>query len=138
MNSFYDRLRVTELEVEEGAKSVARISLTWTGNGEFVGQSDSTDGPERAAADAAAQALELALGSKVAIAVRGIEVIERFDALVALIDFDSEIEKRKHTLVGSCLIRDDDTGRAAALAVLDATNQLIGTNLVYLQFRAQG
>ena len=76
----------------------------------------------------------MAVSNDISIELLGVERLETFDAVSVLVSFESLQEKRQYKLIGSCLIT-EGAAKAAALSVLDATNQLLGSNLRFLKHR---
>lgn len=139
MHHFYDRVRLREFSIDsDPARCTARVALSWNSDRQYVGEFTHPDGSHagqlQCAAMAAGRALESALDGQATVTIVGTALLQQFDAVVTRLRFDSRVENRTHELIGSCLIR-DTAPRTAALTVLDATNQLLGTNLQYLRFR---
>ncbi|MFQ5550039.1 MAG: hypothetical protein ACE5FJ_02230 [Gemmatimonadales bacterium] len=108
----------------------ARVVLTWQGN-MFVGQAQATDSPTgqlRCAADAAVAALMEAVSDRISIDLLGVKSIKAFDAMVIVVSLTAREEGGVQRLVGSCIVQ-ANPANGAALAVLNATNRVIG-NLI--------
>lgn len=109
----------------------AKVVLTWSDGREFVGQSDgitSVAGELRCSAVAAAHALERAVEPKLGFELLGVKAVRAFDATVVIVSLSARAEGGASRLVGSYLT-ETDPPRGAALAVLNATNRLLGNFL---------
>jgi len=101
--------------------------VAWRSGPNFIGTAEGTDSPQgqlRCAAEAAAHALEQATDSQVVLQVLAVKAIEPFDTIIVIISLEiAHVVKR---LVGSCLVK-EQMALGAVLAVLSATNRLLGT-----------
>lgn len=79
----------------------------------------------RCAAQAAVLALESAIGRRVTFELLGVKSLRAFDANVIIVSLTTHGEGPARRIVGSYLA-EDDLERGAALAVLHATNRLLG------------
>src|SRR2546422_1053382 len=77
------------------------------------------------AAAAAVQALEQAVQTKVAFELLGVKAVRAFDATVVIVSLSAREPESASRLVGSYLT-ESDPPRGAALAVLNATNRILG------------
>jgi len=77
----------------------------------------------RAVARATADALSEALGAEVR--VRGVQLLQAFAQTVVVVSMVATQGERSQALLGIC-DGTDDLARAAALAVLNATNRFLG------------
>ena len=106
-----------------------RVTLEWNGEtklGEATGESGELV-EERTAAAASLNALEAVVGESLGIKLVGVKHVRAFDEelmVVALYRPGPPAQR----LVGSVRI-DKDPGRAAAVAVLDGLNRILGTHL---------
>ncbi len=106
----------------------ARVVLSWTDGRHFVGEAEgviSQAGELRCAAQAAVRALERAAQPDLAFEVLGVKAVRAFDATVVIVSLSARSTDTVSRLVGSNLTQ-GDPGRGAALAVLNATNRLLG------------
>ncbi len=97
----------------------------------FEGQSDgvmSQTGELRCCAVAAVQALERVVDTKLSFELLGVKAVRAFDATVVIVSLSARTPDEATRLVGSCLT-ESDPPRGAALAVLNATNRLLGNYL---------
>ena len=125
-----ERLRFQDFTFERlpTGKCRARVVLTWADGREFVGDSEevvSQAGELRCSAGAVAQALGRATRPQLGFEVLGVKAVRAFDATVVIVSLSARWGTGTSRLVGSC-ITDKDPPRAAALAVLSATNRILG------------
>ena len=106
---------------------MAEVQLEWVdgikARGAASGQSSATV-DLRVAAEAALRALEQFAGGELAFELIGVKAIRAFDANVVIVS----VANRKagpQRLLGSCLVEGDPV-RGAAVAVLSATNRVMG------------
>lgn len=102
--------------------------MGWGDGESYTGRAEGPDtlqGQLRCAAEATSRALEAAAGDRIALEVLAVKAIEGFDTIIVVVSLSSRVEDRAERLVGSCLIKGDPT-RGAVLAVLSATNRLLG------------
>ena len=127
-----ERLRFQEFGFQRLAngRCRAKVVLTWSDGRRFEGSSDgvsSQTGELRCCAVAAVNALEQAVQPRVTFELLGVKAIRAFDATVVIVSLSARAEEVTR-LVGSCLT-EVDPPRGAALAVLNATNRLLGNYL---------
>jgi hypothetical protein len=106
----------------------ARVQLSWTDGREFVGESEgvtSQAGELRCSAEAAVRALEQAVNPDVVLELLGVKAVRAFDATVVIVSLSVRSEGNVWRMVGSYLT-ETDPPRGAALAVLNATNRVLG------------
>ncbi|HEX8243002.1 MAG TPA: hypothetical protein VF541_05895 [Longimicrobium sp.] len=124
------RVRFVSVSVETPriGRVAARAELEWAGR-THVGQheGESTFAAElRAAALATLAALDEVMGGRVQFRLVGIKPVRAFDADVVVALVRSEADGK--SLIGAALAPDDPY-RAAAVAVLNATNRILGNYL---------
>ena len=124
------RIRLEKFEIERLSKArcAGRVVLAGETAEEFVGNAEGPSSPQgklRCAAEATARALERAAQDRVKLEVHGVKAIETFDTVIVVVRLWSEVGDLAERLVGSCLIKQHPT-RGAVLAVLNATNRLLG------------
>jgi hypothetical protein len=93
-----------------------------------VGEADgviSQAGELRCSADAAVRALERVVQPKLGFEVLGVKAVRAFDATVVIVSLSARTDTSVSRLVGSYLA-ETDLPRGAALAVLNATNRMLG------------
>ena len=104
-----------------------RVTLEWNRQrfaGEATGEA-SVAGEMRASASATISALQQVLGEEVSFALIGVKELRVFDHDLIAVLLRSPRFADRH-LIGTSVIT-DDRRRAAALAVLNATNRAVGT-----------
>jgi len=109
----------------------ARVTVAWHPGDEFVGTAEGEDSPLgqlRLAAEATARALEAAAQGQIGLAVLTVKTVETLETVLVIVSLSSRLDNRAERLVGSCLIK-ENPARGAALAVLSATNRLLGIYL---------
>ncbi|HWC75099.1 MAG TPA: hypothetical protein VG454_14285 [Gemmatimonadales bacterium] len=127
-----ERLRFQEFGFQRLAngRCRAKVVLTWSDGRRFEGSSDgvsSQTGELRCCAVAAVNALEQAVQPRLTFELLGVKTIRAFDATVVIVSLSARAQETIR-LVGSCLT-ETDPPRGAALAVLNATNRLLGNYL---------
>lgn len=128
-----ERLRFAEFEMSltEGKRSAARVTLermpgeTFEGTAEGLG---SRAGAMRCAAQAATAALQQSLDDRIKFQLLGVKAVRAFDSTVVIVSLSCHNDRPAMRLVGSCL-GGEDVNRCAALAVLNATNRLVGSTV---------
>jgi hypothetical protein len=108
----------------------AKVGLTWRDSEAFTGESEglcSQAGELRCAAQACVNALCQAVQGESTFELLGVKAVRAFDATVVIVSLATTAEGDQR-VVGSVLT-EDDPGRAAALAVLNATNRILGNRL---------
>lgn len=125
-----ERLRFVDFELRrlQNGRCRARVVLEWDAEEQFIGSAEelgSQAGELRCAAQAALAAIERAMEAQVNFALLGVKAVRAFDATVVIVSLTSREQERTSRLVGSC-ITDDLSARGAALAVLNATNRVLG------------
>ncbi|HUL49347.1 MAG TPA: hypothetical protein VLT79_04945 [Gemmatimonadales bacterium] len=128
-----ERLRFQDFSFERLASGHcrARVVLSWSDGRQFIGESEGVNsqaGELRCSANAAVRALERASQPKVAFEVLGVKAVRAFDALVIIVSLSARASETVSRLVGSYLT-EQDAPRGAALAVLNATNRILGNYL---------
>lgn len=106
----------------------ARVQLSWVDGREFSGESEgvtSHAGELRCSAEAAVRALEQAISPGVRLELLGVKAVRAFDATVVIVSLSVSSEGNTWRMVGSYLT-ESDPPRGAALAVLNATNRVLG------------
>lgn len=125
-----DRVRFKEFALERLADSRcrARVVLTYTADEAWVGEGEglaSQSGELRTAADACVMALGKAIDGKATLELLGVKAVKAFDNNVVIVSMAYTEGGRSQRLVG-CYLADTDSARGAALAVLNATNRILG------------
>jgi len=127
------RLRFEEFGFQRlpNGRCRAKVVLTWSDGRRFEGASDgvtSQTGELRCSAVAAVQALVRVVEPNMMFDLLGVKAVRAFDATVVIVSLSARGKDEATRLVGSCLT-ENDPPRGAALAVLNATNRLLGNYL---------
>ena len=128
---YTDRLRFTDFTLERLAsgRCRARVVLSWEDDQPHIGEAEglmSEAGELRCAAEACVTALGRAVEGVFRFELLGVKAVRAFDANVVIVSLAVPSEERPHRLVGCFLTQDADPTRGAALAVLNATNRILG------------
>ncbi|MEO8633891.1 MAG: hypothetical protein ABI587_01310 [Gemmatimonadales bacterium] len=126
-----DRLRFTEFSLDRLAngRCRSRVVLTWQDADEFTGEAEglgSQAGELRCAAEACVIALTKAVKGEIKFELLGVKSVRAFDSNVVIASLAVAGEEQTQRLVGCFLTPDVDPVRGAALAVLHATNRILG------------
>jgi len=129
----HERLRFAEFVLDRlsNGRCRARVGLTWRGSEQFAGQCEglaSQAGELRCAAEACVNALGQAVAGGIGFELLGVKAVRAFDATVVIVSLATHGEQGAQRVVGSYLT-ESDPARGAALAVLNATNRLLGNRL---------
>jgi hypothetical protein len=132
-NPLSERLRFAEFVLDRlpNGRCRARVGLTWKDSEQFSGENEglgSQAGELRCAAEACVQALSQAVQGEMSFELLGVKAVRAFDATVVIVSLAVQAEGRGHRVVGSYLT-ETDAPRGAALAVLNATNRILGNRL---------
>jgi hypothetical protein len=109
--------------------------LSWSEENSVTGVAEGVSSPMgllRCAAEAAARALELAVDRRVILDLQGVTTIKAFDAVIVVVSLASRLSDHEQRVVGSA-VANGKAAHAAVRAVLNATNRLLGDNLIYLR-----
>ena len=125
-----DRLRFSSFKLDRlpNGRCRSHVVLTWVDDVEYVGDSEglsSQAGELRCAAQATVECLIKAVGDSVKFELFGVKAVRAFDSTVVIVSMSVSGETGAHRLVGCCLT-EIDASRGAALAVLNATNRVLG------------
>ncbi|HKI95697.1 MAG TPA: hypothetical protein VJ992_10450 [Gemmatimonadales bacterium] len=125
-----ERLRFVDFDFDRLAngRCRARVTLEWSPGEPMVGDAEglgSDAGALRCAAEATLDAIEHAVDGRVEFELLGVKAVRAFDAMVLIVSLSSRTAGEHHRLVGSYLA-EEDSPRGAAIAVLNATNRLLG------------
>ncbi len=128
-----ERLRLCEFRFERlpDARCQAKVVLERKDGTRYEGQADgmaSQAGELRCAAEATSRSLQRVVGDRLAFELLGVKAVKAFDASVVIVSLSSREQGPPTRLVGSCLV-DEDLPKGAALAVLNATNRLLGNTI---------
>jgi hypothetical protein len=107
-------------------RCVVQVELEYDGK-RFVGRTEGQSSPIgdlRLGAEAAMQAVESFAAGGLGLELMGVKLVRAFDANVVIVSV-TQRAARGTRLVG-CYLADRDAVRGAALAVLNATNRVLG------------
>jgi hypothetical protein len=110
-------------------RCVVQVELEYAGE-RFVGKCEGPSSPIgdlRLGAEAAMQAVESFSQNGLGLELMGVKLVRAFDANVVIVSC-TQRSARATRLVG-CYLADSDAVRGAALAVLNATNRVLGNYL---------
>lgn len=105
-----------------------RVGLEWTEQRTFEAEAEGTqtrEGVTRAAAGAALEAAQQATDGRLELELMGAKAIRVFDSWVVIVSARGSSSDSEYHLIGSYACPDDQTGRGAAIAALDATNRIL-------------
>ncbi len=130
MADTHPRLRFAEFRIERlpSGRCSAAVVLTGPGGARYEGEAQglaSQAGELRCAAQACISALTQSVEGELSFECLGVKAIRAFDATVVIVSLATRGEGIPKRVVGSVLTEEEPT-RAAALAVLNATNRLLG------------
>lgn len=129
-----ERLRFAEFEYECAPDGccVASIVLEWEAGERFRGWAEGTQTPQgelRCGASAAVAAAEKAGGGAIEFTLAGVKAVRAFDSWVIIVAIRGKAEDQDYQLIGSYATPGDQSARAAAMSVLDATNRVLVKHL---------
>jgi hypothetical protein len=129
LNPRRERLRFSDFSFTrtQSGQCSAEVTLEWDGVmyvGRSIGQS-SPLGDFRVAAEATLRALEDFAKEEMHFELLGVRHVRAFDANLLIVSVSSREDADQTRLVGCCLA-ETDTRRGAAIAVLNATNRVLG------------
>lgn len=129
-----ERLRFVEFDFRRlpSGGCQARVVLEWMPEQQFVGLAEgiaSATGSLRCAAQAAVRAIEQSINGRMTFDLLGVKALRAFDSTVIIVSLSTHLGAEPRRIVGSYLT-EDGRERGAALAVLNATNRLLGNLFV--------
>ncbi len=132
LNPRRERLRFADFSFTRtpSGQCSAEVSLEWDSViyvGRAIGQS-SPLGDFRVAAEAALRALEDFAKDAMHFELLGVKHVRAFDANLLIVSVAVREDSQLTRLVG-CYLADNDTRRGAAMAVLNATNRVLGNHI---------
>lgn len=127
-----ERLRFADFSFSRtpSGQCSAEVSLEWDNQlftGRSIGQS-SPLGDFRVAAEAALRALEDFVKDAMHFELLGIKHVRAFDSNLLIVSISLR-ENGQHTRLVGCYLAETDTRRGAAMAVLNATNRILGNHI---------
>lgn len=125
-----ERLRFSNFNFSrtQSGHCAAEVELEFSPGSRFVGRADgqsSTMGDLRVAADAAIRALAVFSEGALEFELIGVKTVRAFDANLIIVSVVLKDPVHPARLLGAYLA-DGDMARGAALAVLNATNRILG------------
>ena len=102
--------------------------MAWTGERRFIGEArgiQTMEGEIRASAEAALAAVAQSTGGRLDLTLRGAKAFRAFDAWMVVVSVNARAAEESRRLWGAFPCTDENTGRAAVLAVLDSTNRIL-------------
>jgi hypothetical protein len=131
-----ERLRFATFEFRRlpNSRCRARVVLERHHGAQYEGLAEGVASPTgtlRCAAQATALALQEAVGAEYTFELLGVKAVRAFDSTVVIVSLSCRDGIPSTRLVGSCLT-DTEPERGAALAVLNATNRLLG-NAIFVR-----
>ena len=129
-----DRLRFSEFVLDRlpNGRCRARVVLGWQDGAEYPGEAEglaSQSGELRCAADACVMALTRATNNELRFELLGVKAIRAFDANVVIVSLSLPSGEQAQRVIGCYMTEDADPTKGAALAVLNATNRILGNRL---------
>jgi hypothetical protein len=133
MDDTHPRLRFAEFRMDRlpSGRCRATVVLTQGEQTRYHAECEGLSSPAgelRCAAQACTSALTQAVQGTINFEFLGVKAIRAFDTNVVIVALSTHGEGMPRRVVGSVLT-EEDTARAAALAVLNATNRLLGNRL---------
>ena len=128
-----ERLRFQDFTFQRlpNGRCRAKVQLGRTGTASFSGaggrEPTSPAGELRCSAEAAVNALGDAVQAEIEFELLGVKAVRAFDATVVIVSLSAREESKATRLVGTYLT-ETDPPRGAALAVLNATNRILGNH----------
>jgi len=122
------RFRGFDLERTTDGHCHARVVLGWADEREYVGEASGMASPAgelRCAAAATVEAIAQVAGTAASFELLGVKAVRAFDQTVVIVSLAAKHGGRALRLVGSYLT-EGDPARGAALAVMNATNRVMG------------
>ena len=125
-----ERLRFSDFRMARtpSGRSSAHVELEWVDGVRVSGGAEgqtSELGDLRLAAEAALRALERFSGGGLSFELIGVKLLRAFDANVVIVSVDCRESEGPRRLLG-CYLAERDIARGAVLAVLNATNRVLG------------
>jgi hypothetical protein len=125
-----ERLRFSDFRFARTPSGIcsAEVEFEWVDGVAVVGKASGQSSPMgdlRVAADAALRALEAFSGGALAFELAGVKALRAFDANIVIVAVGLRKGEGPQRLLGSYLAERDPV-RAAVIAVLNATNRLLG------------
>jgi hypothetical protein len=129
------RFESCEVETFPDSRCRCRVTLKWSDGAQYSGEAEGTEtqqGRLRLGALACLRAAEAATGGRLVLELRGVKSVRAFDASVVIVSVRGRSADERYELLGSATSPDIEAEaargsvRGAALAILDATNRVLG------------
>jgi hypothetical protein len=134
-DAFPERLRFAEFTLDRlpNGRCRARVGLTWRDSEQFTGEGEGL-ASQAGELRCAAQACVIALGQAVqaggmSFELLGVKAVRAFDSTVVIVSLGVHGEGSGGQRVVGSYLTEADSARGAALAVLNATNRILGNRL---------
>jgi len=126
-----ERLRFESFTLEEfpNGRCRIRLQLEWEEGVVCTGEAEgiqTMEGELRTAALATLQALRSATGGSLTLSLIGVKAVRVFDTWVIIAAAHGKNDGEALRLTGSYTCEDDDVARGAVLALMNATNRVLG------------
>jgi hypothetical protein len=125
-----ERLRFANFSFSRGSSGSCRaaVELEWTGGEAYVGRAEGVSGPLgdlRVCSEAALRAVEHFGRGTVSLELVGVKTMRAFDENIVIVSVQAGRPDGAVRLLG-CHVAEADPLRSAVVAVLHATNRLLG------------
>jgi len=125
-----ERLRFTNFSFTRAPSGLCRASveLEWMDGDCYVGRSEGVASPLgdlRVCADATLRALEHFAHGELTFELIGVKTMRAFDENIVIVSVHASRDGTSHRLLG-CHVAEKDSLRSAVVAVLHATNRMLG------------
>jgi hypothetical protein len=130
-----ERFKFVDFEFERFPNGLCRatVGLQKRGGDPYTGTfegSGSATGALRCAAQASLAALAQAVGAEYSFELLGVKTVSAFDQTIVIVALSVRGERNARQLVGS-YVSHSDSERAAAIAVLSATNRFLASTAAH-------
>ena len=125
-----ERLRFESFSLEgfPNGRCSTRVQLEWEGGAVYTGEAEgikTMEGELRTAALATLKALSTATNGSLTLNLIGVKAVRVFDTWVIIAAARGHNSGEAVRLTGSYTCEEDDVGRGAVLALLNATNRVL-------------
>lgn len=130
-----ERLRLADFRFSRAqtGQAVAEVELEFAEDQRVVGRASGASSPTgdlRISAEAALRALDQFTGGRFRFDLVGVKSLRAFDANVIIVAVGFQHTPAEHLL--GCYLSTQDPMRGAAIAVLNATNRIVGNSIATL------
>ncbi|MBC7790891.1 MAG: hypothetical protein H7Z74_13160 [Anaerolineae bacterium] len=125
-----ERLRFADFRFSRtpDGRCSAQVGLDWTDGSRASGSSSGQSSPMvdlRVSAEATLRALDAYTNNAYGFELIGVKAVRAFDANIVIVSVSLKQGPGPQRLIGACLV-EEDLVRGSALAVLNATNRVLG------------